>query len=81
MLFDLADGIKSMDELHNEAYAKEQQELYDNTQTDPFGSPGMLMGFVSYASLVDQKELDETLAEIKKNSLAKTPFEKAQEEV
>ncbi|KAF2097109.1 alcohol oxidase [Rhizodiscina lignyota] len=81
MLFDLADGVKSLDELHNEEYAKVQQDLYDTTQTGPYGSPGMLMGFVSYASLVDKKELEETIADIRKNTLAKTPFEKAQEEV
>lgn len=81
MLFDLADGVISLDQLHNEEYAKEQQEIYDQTQMGPYGSPGMLMGFVSYSSVVEKNELDETIAEIKKNSLAKTPFEKAQEEV
>jgi hypothetical protein len=35
-----------------------------------------LMGFVSYASLVSEQELQATIAEIKKNSLAKTAFEK-----
>lgn len=41
----------------------------------------MGMGFVSYASLVTPEELKETIAEIKKKSHAKTPFEKAQEQL
>ena len=81
MLFDLKDGVKSMDELHNEEYAKAQQKIYDESQQGPYGSPGMLMGFVSYSSIVDQQKLDQTIADIKKNSLAKTEFEKAQEKV
>jgi choline dehydrogenase-like flavoprotein len=81
MLFDLADGVKSLDALHDEEYAKAQQDLYEKTQSGPYGNPGMLMGFVSYSSIVSKDELDETIAEIKKNSLAKTKFEKAQEDV
>jgi hypothetical protein len=45
-----------------------------------YGSPGMLMGFVSYASLVSKEVLDETIAAIRKDSLAETDFEKRQEE-
>jgi choline dehydrogenase-like flavoprotein len=81
MLFDLKEGVKSMDELHNEEYAKSQQKIYDEEQQGPYGSPGMLMGFVSYSSIVDSKTLEDTIADIKKNSLAKTEFEKAQEKV
>lgn len=81
MLFDLAPGVMSMDALHGEEYRKQQQEIYENTQNGLYGSPGMLMGFVSYASIVSKEELDSTVAEIRKNSLAKTKFEKAQEEV
>jgi choline dehydrogenase-like flavoprotein len=81
MLFDLADGVKSLDALHDEEYAKSQQEIYDKTQKGPYGNPGMLMGFVSYSSIVDEDELNETIALIKKDSLAKTKFEKAQEDV
>lgn len=39
------------------------------------------MGFVSYASLVDGKALEQTIQEIRANSLAKTEFEKNQEDV
>lgn len=39
------------------------------------------MGFVSYASLVSKEKLDETIAEIRKTSQARTEFEKRQEEV
>lgn len=39
------------------------------------------MGFVSYASLVSKEQLDETIKEIRENSLAQTDFEKRQEEV
>lgn len=81
MLFDLADGVLSLDALHDEEYAKAQQEIYDKTQKGPYGSPGMLMGFVSYASLVGKEELDKTVNEIQQNSLAQTQFEKDQEKV
>ncbi|KAK5161562.1 hypothetical protein LTR16_012300, partial [Cryomyces antarcticus] len=69
-----------MDELHNEEYAKAQQEVYDKEKKGPYGSPGMLMGFVSYASVASPEELESTVKEIKENSLAKTKFEKAQEQ-
>lgn len=81
MLYDLADGVISMDALHGEEYQKAQQELYEKTNNGPLGSPGMLMGFVSYASIVSKKTLDETISEIRKDSLAKTDFEKRQEDV
>jgi choline dehydrogenase-like flavoprotein len=81
MLYNLKDGVKSLDELHNEDYAKAQQDIYDQTQQGPYGSPGMLMGFVSYASIVDRETLEDTVVAIRKNSLAKTDFEKAQEKV
>lgn len=81
MLFDLAPGVLSMDALHGEEYQKAQQEIYEKSQNGIYGSPGMLMGFLSYASIVSKEELDSTIAEVKKNSLAKTKFEKAQEEV
>jgi len=41
----------------------------------------MLMGFVSYASIVSKDELQATLSEIKEKSQAKTEFAKAQEKV
>ncbi|KAK5105992.1 hypothetical protein LTS08_000108 [Lithohypha guttulata] len=81
LLFDLKPGIDSLDALHGEEYMKAQQDVYEKTRKGPYGSPGMMMGFVSYASIVSPEELDSTLAEIKKSSLAKTPFEKAQEKV
>jgi len=80
MLYDLKDGIQSLDSLHNPEYQKIQDELYQRTGTGPYSSPGMVMGFVSYASLVSKEELDKTIAEIRKGSLAKTQFEKDQEE-
>ena len=81
LLYDLAPGIESMDALHGEEFLKQQQELYKKTGNGLFGNPGMMMGFVSYASLVTPEELESTIAEIKKNSPAKTKFEKAQEAV
>lgn len=81
MLYDLADGVISMDSFHNEEYQKAQQKIYEETNLGPLGSPGMLMGFVSYASIVDKETLDSTISEIRKNSLAKTDFEKRQEDV
>ena len=81
MLYDLADGVMSMDALHGAEYQKAQEEIYKKTNKGPYGSPGMLMGFVSYASLVDQHTLDATIKDIRANSLAKTQFEKDQEEV
>jgi len=81
MLYDCAEGVTSMDSLANPEFAKKQQEIYDQTGEGVYGSPGMLMGFVSYASIVSKDELDETMKEIRANSLAETPFEKAQEDV
>jgi choline dehydrogenase-like flavoprotein len=80
MLYDLADGLTSLDSLHGVEYAKAQEKIYQETQNGPYGSPGMLMGFVSYASLVDQETLDQTIAEVREHSVAETEFEKAQEE-
>lgn len=80
-LYDLKDGITSLDSLHGVDYQKAQEKIYRETGKGPYGSPGMLMGFVSYASLVDQKTLDQTIEEVRKHPSAKTEFEKAQEEV
>lgn len=79
MLYDLADGQISLDAMHNPEYAEKAQAQYLETHNGPLGSPGMLMGFVSYASLVSPEQLDATIAEVRKNSLAKTDFEKRQE--
>ena len=81
MLYDLADGVISMDAMHGAAYAKAAEEQYQKDHNGPLGSPGMLMGFNSYASLVDEQTVDNTIKEIRKNSLAKTEFEKRQEDL
>lgn len=81
MLYDLADGVQSMDSMHQEDFAKAATEKYEQQKTGLLGSPGMLMGFVSYASLVGKEKLDETIKEIRKNSRAETDFEKRQEDV
>lgn len=73
--------MDSLDALHGVEYQKAQQEIYEKTNKGPYGSPGMGMGFVSYASIVSPEELEKTIAQIEKTSLAKTPFEKAQEKV
>lgn len=80
MVYDLKDGLQSLDSLHGAEYQKAQQDVYDKTGKGPYGSPGMLMGFVSYASLVSKEVLDQTIADVRKDSLAQTPFEKEQEE-
>ncbi|KAF2691020.1 GMC oxidoreductase [Lentithecium fluviatile CBS 122367] len=81
MLFDCKDGVLSLDALHGEEYAKAQQETYDRTHDGPYGSPGMLMGFVSYASLVGKSGVEQTIKEIQAKTLAKSEFEKAQEKI
>ena len=81
VLYDLADGLTSLDSLHGVEYAKAQEKIYRETHNGPYGSPGMLMGFVSYASLVDQETLNRTIAEAREHSVAETEFEKAQEEI
>ena len=81
LLYDLKPGIASLDALHGAEYAKTSQELYDKTGQGPFGSPGMGMGFVSFASLVSDEEMQDTIKEIKATSLAKTDFAKRQEKV
>lgn len=70
-----------MDAMHGDEFAKAQQDIYAKGHNGLLGSPGMLMGFVSYASLVDKQTMQQTIAEIKKNSSAKTDFEKAQEDL
>lgn len=80
MLYDSKDGLKSLDSLHDSEYQKAMEKVYQETGEGPYGSPGMLMGFVSYASLVSEEVMNDTIAEIRKNSLAKTDFEKRQEE-
>ncbi|KAK5743521.1 hypothetical protein LTR17_002696 [Elasticomyces elasticus] len=81
MVYDLQDGLTSLDSLHGEEYQKAMEEAYNKTQDGPYGSPGMLMGFVSYASLVSKDTLDQTIKDIRQNSLAVTQFEKDQEDV
>ena len=80
MLFDCADGILSMDALHGAEYQAAQQKIYDETQQGPYGNPSMCMGFVSYASIVSPEEHKKIISSIKENSLAKTAFEKKQEQ-
>jgi choline dehydrogenase-like flavoprotein len=79
--YELAPGIISMDSLIDPEVAKQQREIYTSTQGGMYGNPGMLMGFLSYASLVNQKELQATIDQIRAASLAETEFSKAQEEV
>ncbi|KIV78299.1 hypothetical protein PV11_10028 [Exophiala sideris] len=81
LLYYLKPGITSLDALHGEEFMKMQQDVYEQTAKGPYASPGMMMGFVSYASLVSPEELENTIKEIKQKSLAKTDFEKAQEKV
>lgn len=81
LLYDLKPGIDSMDALRGDEFLKAQQEAYKKDQSGVYASPGMMTGFVSYASVATPQEIKETVATIKKNSLAKTDFEKAQEKV
>lgn len=80
-VFECAPDITSLNALHGDEYGQKQQMIYEKEHTRPFGSPGMLMGFISYVSLVSEEELQDKIAEIKKNSLAKTAFEKKQEQL
>lgn len=81
VMYNLKQGIQSLDSLAGAEYNQAQEEIYKKTGTGPYGSPGMLMGFVSYASLVSKEQLDATIDEVRKNSLAETDFEKRQEDV
>lgn len=81
MMWDLKEGITGFDSLHGKEFAKIHQEIYEKTGGGMYSSPGMLMGFVSYASIVSKEVLEETIAEMRANSLAETDFEKAQEDV
>jgi choline dehydrogenase-like flavoprotein len=81
LLYDLKPGIESMDALRTEAFQKAQQEAYDKEQRGVYASPGMMMGFVSYASVATPEEIKSTVAAIQKNSLAKTKFEKSHEKI
>lgn len=81
LLFDLKPGVESMDALHTEEFMKAQQDVYETTQKGVYASPGMMMGFVSYASIASPEEVKQTIADIKKTSQAKTEFAKAQEKI
>lgn len=81
LVYDLIEGIGSMDSLHDESFAEEQRQIYAQGRGGMYANPGMLMGFISYASLVSPEELEATVARITKSSVAETDFEKAQEEV
>lgn len=70
-----------MDSMHGDEFAKAQQDIYAKGYNGILGSPGMLMGFVSYASLVDKQTMQQTIEEIKQHSLASTTFEKRQEDL
>jgi choline dehydrogenase-like flavoprotein len=81
ILYDLKPGVESMDALRLEDFQKTQQDAYDNEQKGVYASPGMMMGFVSYASIASPEEVKSTIAAIRKSSLAKTEFERAQEDI
>ncbi len=81
MIYECGSGHISLDHLSNDEYGATQRALYEKDKVGPYASPGMCMGFVSYASLVSKSELEETIALVRKNSTARTRFEKAQEEV
>jgi hypothetical protein len=52
MIYECGENHFSLDQLSNDSYGAAQKELYENSNTGPYGSPGMCMGFISYASLV-----------------------------
>lgn len=81
LLYDLKAGADSVDALRTDTFQELQQDLYDKERKGVYASPGMMMGFVSYASIATPDEIKSTVAEIKKNPLARTKFEKAQEQI
>ena len=81
VIYECWSDVVYLDALHQEYYGGQQQNIYDTEHTGPWGSPGMCMGFVSYASIVSDKELKATIDKIRGSSLAQTPFEKAQEDI
>lgn len=81
LLFDLKDGVTSLDALHDSKVAEAQHDLYLRTGTGPYGSPGMLMGFLSYSSVARSEDLAATLESVHATSLASTPFERDQEKM
>jgi choline dehydrogenase-like flavoprotein len=81
LLYDLKPGIDSMDALRTDAFQNAQQDAYEKEQKGVYASPGMMMGFVSYASVATPQEVKATVTMIQKTSLAKTKFEKAQEKI
>jgi choline dehydrogenase-like flavoprotein len=81
LLYDLKPGVDSMDALRTVKFEKAQKDTYEKERKGVYASPGMMMGFVSYASVASPGEIQSTLVAIQKNSLAKTKFEKAQEKI
>lgn len=80
LLFDMKDGVTSLD-LQDSAVAEAQKQIYMKTGTGPYGSPGMLMGFMSYASLSTPGEVVATRTKAQEESQATTPFGRRQEKL
>ena len=81
MVFECAEGIRSLDSLHQEEYGQQHLQTYESERTGPYGSPGMCMGFVSYSSIVTPDELSSTIQKIKSSTDHKTALEKKQEDL
>lgn len=81
MIFECAKDHISLDHLSDDEYGQLQRDIYEKTKLGPYGSPGMCMGFVSYAALVTPEELESTINLIRSTSTATTIFERAQEDI
>jgi choline dehydrogenase-like flavoprotein len=80
LLFDLRDDVAtSPGALQDSAEAHKQ--TYMESGTGPYGSPGMLMGFVSYSSVGTPAEVAATVVQARDESQAATPFERKREQL
>ena len=75
-LYELADGVDSLDSLQKPEVLAEHQKQYAADRTGAFASATCCMGFIPYSSLVSEEELEETCQKI--SSSGNGPFEQKQ---
>ena len=76
-LYELADGVTSLDSLQKPNIQEEHLKSYENDRSGAFAATGCCMGFLPYSSLVSKEELDETCRKISE-SAGENPFRQKQ---
>lgn len=76
-LYELADGVTSIDSLQKPDIQEEHFKSYEEDRTGALAATGCCMGFLPYSSLVSKEELDETCRKISE-SAGERPFRQKQ---